>query len=157
MWELTGSVEIESPGSVGLFGAFEERSSWLICRYSFSTIKIISIFGAGMNALDQISTSALNKSPPVVLCIILNIKKYLSIVRSFCITRYIEVYRGLWFTYYQEPFAQYQGVPGAKGRFLGFFSTLMQAAFSYFGMLTAFFSFISQCFRSQLCLSGSEV
>ncbi|KAM0755400.1 amino acid transporter [Meredithblackwellia eburnea MCA 4105] len=31
------------------------------------------------------------------------------------------------------PFVQYNGIPGAKGRFLGFWAVLIQAAFSYIG------------------------
>jgi len=31
------------------------------------------------------------------------------------------------------PFVQYNGIPGAKGRFLGWWSVLTQAAFSFIG------------------------
>jgi yeast amino acid transporter len=41
----------------------------------------------------------------------------------------------LGFRYWKDPgaFAQYQGIEGATGRFLGFFSVLTQASFSYIG------------------------
>ncbi|CAL1713792.1 unnamed protein product [Somion occarium] len=41
--------------------------------------------------------------------------------------------RSLGFSNWQEPFAQYLSLDGAKGRFLGFISVLMQAAFSFSG------------------------
>lgn len=34
----------------------------------------------------------------------------------------------------QGPFSQYEGIPGAKGRFLGFWAVMTQAAFSYGGV-----------------------
>ncbi|KAI8454845.1 amino acid transporter [Phakopsora pachyrhizi] len=40
------------------------------------------------------------------------------------------------FRYWRDPgiFAQYEGIPGTVGRFLGFFSVLITAAFSYIGV-----------------------
>jgi hypothetical protein len=41
----------------------------------------------------------------------------------------------LGFRYWKHPgpFVQYEGIPGAKGRFLGFWAVLIQAAFSCVG------------------------
>jgi len=41
----------------------------------------------------------------------------------------------LGFRYWKNPgpFVQYNGIAGAKGRFLGFWAVLTQAAFSYIG------------------------
>lgn len=37
------------------------------------------------------------------------------------------------FRYWKEPFMQYKGIPGAWGRFLGFFAVLIDAAFAFIG------------------------
>lgn len=39
------------------------------------------------------------------------------------------------FRYWRDPgpFVQYRGIPGAKGRFLGWWAVMSQSAFSYIG------------------------
>lgn len=120
-WGIVIPAQISSATSVIKFW---KPASRLVVLWPFLFIMFISVpILLGRHFGDIQSVFAIVKLSAVALLLIL------SVVLDAHAT---EIHHGP-STYWDPPFSQYLNIPGAWGRFLGFWAVFMQAAFSFFG------------------------